>query len=165
MERETYALRLPPGSHVDDEAFEEELTQELGSIPSPQEDRQAVINRLEAALNRYTGDYLSEFPYEDWALTRREYLRHLLISGAHRLAQLCLDAGQLENAIATAHCALVQESWDEEATLVLMRAYAALGSIPAALRAYKAHRDRLHRDLDLPPRDDLTALYDQLRHR
>ena len=165
VEQETYALILPPGSHVDDEAFERELTQEPGSIPSTQENRQAAINRLEAILSRYTGDYLSEFPYEDWALTRREYLRHLLTSGAHRLAQLCLDAGQLENAIATAHCALTQEPWDEEATLVLMQAHAALGNILAALRAYEAHRDRLQRDLDLPPRDDLTALYEQLRRR
>ncbi|MEA3396338.1 MAG: BTAD domain-containing putative transcriptional regulator, partial [Chloroflexota bacterium] len=165
VEHETYALILPPASHVDDTAFEREMTQELEGILSRQEARQVVINRLKAALNHYTGDYLSEFPYEDWALPRREYLRHLLISGAHRLAQLCLEAGQLENAIATAHCALVQGPWDEEATLVLMRAYAALGNIPAALRAYEAHRDRLQHDLDLPPRDDLTALYNQLRHR
>jgi ATP/maltotriose-dependent transcriptional regulator MalT/DNA-binding SARP family transcriptional activator len=166
VEQETYALILPPGSHVDDKAFERESTRELAvPIPSTLEERQAAINRLETALSHYTGDYLSEFPYEDWALTRREYLRHLLTSGAHRLAQLCLDAGQLENAIATAHCALVQEPWDEEATLVLMQAHAALGNILAALRTYEAHRERLQRDLDLPPRDDLTALYEQLRHR
>ena len=167
VEQETYALILPPGSHVDDTAFEKELTQELaGSTPSTQEGRQAAINRLDAILNLYnTGDYLPELPYEDWALTRREYLRHLLTSGAHRLAQLYLEAGQMENAIAIAHCALTQEPWDEEATLVLMQAHAALGNIPVALRAYEAHRDRLQRDLDLPPRDDLTALYDRLRCR
>jgi len=166
VERETYALILPPGSHVDDTAFEKALTQELAApIPSTREGRQAVISRLETTLGRYTGDYLSELPYEDWALTRREYLRHLLISGAHLLAQLYLEAGQLENAIIIAHCALTQQPWDEEATLVLMRAYAALENTPAALQAYEAYRDRLQRDLDLPPRDDLTALYEQLRQR
>ena len=162
----TYALILPPGSHVDGEAFERELTQELAAaIPSTLEERQEAINRLEAALNHYTGDYLPELPYEDWALTRREYLRHLLMSGAHRLSRLCLEAGLLENAITIAHCALAQESWDEEATLVLMQAHTALGNIPAAIRAYEACRERLQRDLDLTPRDDLTALYNRLRCR
>ncbi|HHN94181.1 MAG TPA: hypothetical protein ENK17_05380, partial [Anaerolineae bacterium] len=52
---------------------------------------------------------------------------------------------------------------DEEGTLLLMQAYADLGDLPAAVRAYETHRQRLWDDLGLAPRPDLTAFYDRLR--
>lgn len=163
---ETYALCLPAGSCVDDVEFEQKITRALQNasrLRAPKECQRAIAE-LESVLDLYTGDYLAEVPFEDWALARREFLRHQLLRGTRRLAQLHLDAGQFEEAIATAHCALAHESWDEESTLILMQAYTA-GNIPAALRAYETLRQRLAQDLDIPPRDDLTALYNRLRER
>jgi ATP/maltotriose-dependent transcriptional regulator MalT/DNA-binding SARP family transcriptional activator len=161
---ETYALNLPPGSHVTDIAFEEDLTQALNKmLPRTTGERRKAIEALETILSCYTGDYVADLPFEEWTLTRREYLRNLLLRGMHRLARLHLEAGDFEEAIAAAHAALAREPWDEEATHILMKAYAAFGHIPSALRAYEMLRDRLKRDLDLPPREDLTALYHRLR--
>lgn len=166
----TYALNLPLGSHVDDVEFEQKITRALQNasrFQSPQECQRAIAE-LKSALDLYTGDYLAEVPFEDWVLTRREFLRHQLLRGTRRLAQLHLDTGQFEEAITAAHCTLAQESWDEEATLILMQAYTAgsvLGNVPAALRAYETLRQRLAQDLDIPPRDDLTALYNRLREQ
>ncbi len=55
------------------------------------------------------------------------------------------------------------DPWNEEATLLLMQAYQQMNNIPAALRAYEALHERLQTDLDLPPREDLTFLYEHLR--
>ena len=160
-----YTLRLPAGSHVADVVFEEKLTRVLHRpLPQQPAERQEAIAALEAVLTLYNGDYVADLPFEEWTLARREYLRHLLIRGVHRLANLYLAAGDFHDAIAAAHAALAQEHWDEEATRVLMQAYTALGNVPAALRAYEILQDRMRRDLDLPPREDLIALYQQLHH-
>ncbi len=45
------------------------------------------------ALNLYLGDYLEEFPYEDWLRPKRDYLRELYFRGAMRYAALERDSG------------------------------------------------------------------------
>lgn len=161
---EMYTLRLPAGTYVTDMAFEEEMTQALNmTLPRRLDEQRATIATLENILSLYIGDYMADYPFEEWTLARREYLRHLLLRGSHKLAHLYLEVGDFDNAIAAAHTALTHEHWDEEATHLLMQAYAALGNVPAALRAYETLRDRMRSDLDLPPRADLVELYQRLR--
>jgi len=130
------------------------------------------VEALNEALALYRGDYLIENLYEDWAALPRERLRDEYLAGLRLLARLSLQNDQPAAAVAAAARAVEQDPWDEQATLLLMRAYQALmrayqaqGNLPAALRAYERLRDRLQRDLDLPPDRELTALYNQLRRR
>lgn len=169
---ETYTLKLPPGSYMDDVIFEDKLAQalDMASLAMDMDteranERQRAITALASALDHYAGDYLAELPFEEWTLARRERLRYQWLRGARRLAQLRLEAEKFEAAIATAHRVLTQEPWDEAATQILMRAHVTLDDIPAALRAYETLRDRLSKDLDIPPREDLTALYNRLREK
>ncbi len=156
---ETYTLELPPESWVDFEEFETRVRQLLdrAQAPTPEE--------LESVLALYRGDYLPEALYEDWTTLRRERLRELHLRALQRLGEIYLDSERYREAATAARRILEQDPWSEEATLLLMQACERLDDIPAALRAYEAHRDRLRRDLDLPPRDDLTALYNHLRRR
>jgi len=162
---DTYALRLPEGSWVDVEAFERTLDKALALPTKTSEERRKSLSILEEALALYGGDYLPEVPYEDWVLYHRERLRERYLTALRRLARLRLAQGEIETALQAARRAWEADPWDEEAVFIMMQAYRDLGDIPAALRAYETLHDRLRRDLDLPPRDDLTALYHALRNR
>ena len=50
------------------------------------------------ALDLYLGDYLEEFPYEDWLNQKRDYLRELYFRGVMRYATLERDSGNLPEA-------------------------------------------------------------------
>ena len=50
------------------------------------------------ALDLYLGDYLEEFPYEDFLRPKRDYLRELYFRGALRYATLEKDSGNLPEA-------------------------------------------------------------------
>jgi tetratricopeptide (TPR) repeat protein len=50
------------------------------------------------ALDLYLGDYLEEFPYEDWLRPKRDYLRELYFRGVMRYAALERDSGNLPEA-------------------------------------------------------------------
>ena len=156
---ETYALRLPEGSWVDGIAFEKALSR--ARTRSGEE----AIAALEAALALYGGEYLPELPYEEWVLFRRERLRERYREGLLALGRHYEKAGRWQEVVEVARRTLEEDPWSEEATLLLMRAYGAMGDLPAALRAYESLRERLRRDLDLPPCEELTALYRRLRRR
>jgi len=158
VEEGTYTLVLPAGSWVDHEEFEERVRSLLKAENGDPEEWENVL-----AL--YQGDYLPEALYEDWAALPRERLRELYLRALERLSELHLKAGRHQEAAATARRIVEQDPWSEEATRLLMQAHERSGDIPAALRAYEVHRERLQRDLGLPPREDLTALYERLRSR
>lgn len=50
------------------------------------------------ALDSYLGDYLEEFPYEDWLNPKRDHLRELYFRGVMRYATLERDSGNLAEA-------------------------------------------------------------------
>jgi tetratricopeptide (TPR) repeat protein len=50
------------------------------------------------ALDFYLGDYLEEFPYEDWLNPKRDYLRELYFRGVMRYATIERDSGNLPEA-------------------------------------------------------------------
>jgi tetratricopeptide (TPR) repeat protein len=50
------------------------------------------------ALDLYLGDYLEEFPYEDWLRPKRDYLRELYFRGVLRYASLEKESGNLPEA-------------------------------------------------------------------
>lgn len=158
----TYTLRLPPGSWVDFEAFEGGLRPFLDR---QREAKPENAEALEATLALYEGDFLSEARYNEWTVLIRERLRTLYLTGLRILAHSHLTTGRPAAAIDAATRALEMDGWDEEAVLVLMRAHEAQGNLPAAIRAYERLCRRLRRDLDLPPRQDLTELYERLRRR
>ena len=152
----TYRLVLPPGSYVDWMEFERRIKRLLTQ-------NDPDLSELAETLRLYQGDYLPDALYQDWAVLRREQLRELYIAGLIRLGQSYLVEGRHQESIYQAQRVLSLDPWNEEATLLLMQAYQQMNNIPAALRAYEALHERLQTDLDLPPREDLTFLYEHLR--
>jgi len=78
----------------------QEFTKQLNHAEVAHRDRNFKEARkaYREALDLYAGDYLEEFPYEDWLEPRREYLRKTYFRAVLRYAQVERDSGNLSEA-------------------------------------------------------------------
>jgi tetratricopeptide (TPR) repeat protein len=81
---------------MDDQEFESRIKQ-AESVQRARKFKEARKAYCEA-LGLYLGDYLEEFPYEDWLNSRRDYLRELYFRSVLRYAKLEQDSGNLPEA-------------------------------------------------------------------
>lgn len=106
---------------------------------------------LRAAESAYTGDFLEEDPYEDWATELREEARMTYVQVATVLAGHTNDTG--EHITASRYClrVLERDQYHEPAHLALVRALAAAGSHGEARRRYRTYVTRMA-EIDIEPR-------------
>jgi DNA-binding SARP family transcriptional activator len=106
---------------------------------------------LRAAEARYTGDFLEEDPYEDWATELREEARLTYVQIATVLAAHSGETG--EHIAASRYClrVLERDRYNEPAHLSLVRALAAAGSHGEARRWYRTYVTRMA-EIDVEPR-------------
>lgn len=144
----TLSLCLPEGSWLDDQAFE-----------------MAVRARdWEAALPCYTGEFLPEYRYADWAAARREILAHdyqraLLELAHHRLA--CAD---WLAALDLARRLIALDPWHEAAVVAAMRACREMNDLSGARRYYLALEKALGEELGVQPQESTRAFYRALNN-
>ncbi len=112
----------------------------------------------QTALNLYSGDYLPDDPYEEWALLRRESLRNQHMALLLHAAELCGARGDIAEAEQHLHNVLELDLCHEEATTRLMGLLAAAGRRIEALQAYENLAAALARDLGVAPSSDTAAL-------
>ena len=124
----------------------------------------AGMQRLQAALQLYQGDFLPDTIYEGWADAERERLRSMFLRSADRLAQCLAEQGQNEELIALAERILTYDNCWERAYRLLMLAYARQGNRAAALRVFQRCSDNLARELNVDPAPETIALAERLRH-
>lgn len=156
VEGELIMLQLPPGSSVDFEHFERVL-------PLAIQTRSA--ERLQEALNLYSGELFPSDRYADWSAEKRLSLAELRQRGLLALAKTYLDQDQYYNAITCIRSILHLDNWNEEAVLVGMHAYAGLQDIPHALQLYNDLEKTLLTELGIVPRSDLRTLAQSFRQR
>jgi DNA-binding SARP family transcriptional activator len=150
FEGQQIELRLPPGSWVDFEQFEQALrvvARTAAGQPVPEADRQTVID----ALQLYHDDLFSDDRYAAWAAAPRERLAELRRRGQLALAASWLSAGDAPAALDACRTVLVDDAWNEEAVLLGMRACLALNDRPAAMRLYRGLEAALRLELGLAP--------------
>lgn len=106
---------------------------------------------LRAAEAAYTGDFLEEDPYEDWATELREEARLTYVQVAIVLAGHTGEVG--EHITASRYCLriLERDQYNEPAHLALVRALAAAGSHGEARRRYRTYVARMS-EIDIEPR-------------
>ena len=139
-------LRLPPGSWVDWEVYEQNVRE----------------GQWEDALALYGGELFPGDRYADWAAERREWLEQCFLHAALGAAHQRLEAGQAEAALEACHRALAVEPWHEEAVLLGMRACLALNDRARALRLYRNVERTLREDLGAAPQPELERFYQKL---
>lgn len=129
----------------------------------------ACAERLQQATDFYHGDFLEgffvsgSFEFEEWALIRRERLRHQALDALGHLAGCYERRAAFELAQGTLVRQLELESWHEEAHRRLMHVLARSSQRSAALAQYKTCRRLLAEELGLEPAAETVALYKQIK--
>lgn len=135
---------------VDVEAFEE-------AASTARRAREPAAYRSAAEL--YAGELLPGDRYEEWAQGRREELRQTYLSLLVELAELYEESGDRRAAIEMLRRAVAEEPRLQEASLGLMRLYAAGGERYRAIREY----ERLCESLKGEPGEEIRKLYEEIR--
>jgi DNA-binding SARP family transcriptional activator len=156
VEGEQISLQLPPGSIVDFEHFERVL-------PIAIQTRNA--DRLQEALNLYSGELFPSDRYADWSAEKRLALAELRQRGLLALARAYLDQGQYYNVITCCRQVVQVDEWNEDAVFLGMQAFAGLQNVPHALQMYQNLEQILKSELQIIPRSDLRELAQKLRAR
>lgn len=131
----------------------------------------ACLQRLEAMLDLYRGDFLRGFSvgdsaaFEEWVMLQREWYHLHTIEALTILARYYERRGDLASACACLRRQVTMEPWREEAHRQLMRLLAADEQRSAALKQYHICRTSLRAELDVAPTAETTALFEAIRTR
>jgi ATP/maltotriose-dependent transcriptional regulator MalT/DNA-binding SARP family transcriptional activator len=162
-----YSLRPEADLWLDVAEFERECSAGLQLLegrhtPASAPDIDHAIARMQAALRLYTGDYLPEALYDDWATEERERLLALYLRGADTLAGALLERGALGETLAVCESILARDPVWERAYRLIMLAHARQGNRPQALRAYQQCVASLRAELDVAPSATTVALWERI---
>lgn len=112
-----------------------------------------VINFMEQAVALYTGDFLKEDAFEEWASYERESLKEQFLETLVSLGNHYLDTGILPLAISSARKAIETDRVYEEAYELLFTALADNGQPSELSKAWKACQAAYKKELGtLPPK-------------
>ena len=114
---------------------------------------------LESAAELYTGDYLEDEPYSEWALVQRRQLKELLFDVLQASARLLRCAGDYEAAIRCCRRVLELDPCLEDVHRDLMELLCRCGKRTQALRQFEACRRALKEEFDSSPLLETEALY------
>lgn len=117
---------------------------------------------LTQAERFYTGDYLEDSPYEEWAIEERERLRLLYVDVANRLADLHLAAEDVAATLAVSQRVLCREPSDENAHRRIMRYYGTAGQRNMLIRQYRQCVASLETTYGIGPSPETIRLYESL---
>jgi DNA-binding SARP family transcriptional activator/predicted ATPase len=117
---------------------------------------------FEQASALYTGDYLPDDLYEDWASERREALRQTWTELQFRLAQAFEARSDLNAALVPLERLLRADPCDERAAQELIRVLTRFGRRAEALRVFERLARSLHDELDVTPSRETLELHDQI---
>ncbi|MFN8159974.1 MAG: BTAD domain-containing putative transcriptional regulator [Solirubrobacterales bacterium] len=123
---------------------------------------EAALAAYEAAAGLYTGDFLEDERYSDWCGAEREHLRETLLSTLWRAADLRLERGDAEGALACHRRALLADPAREDVHREVMRVLWREGRHGDALRQYRLCAEALRRELGAEPSPETRALYESL---
>lgn len=135
-------LHLPPCSTVDFETFEAHYHREEWA----------------AALECCGGEFLPEYRYADWSISRRQWLAQDIQRAELEMAKIWLAENQWAKALEACRKVLAIEPWQDQAVLLGMRACLGMGDRPGALRLYKTLEKALRNELGIEPQVELQEL-------
>lgn len=151
------AVALGADAEVDVRAF----TSAIHSLISSQ---QSLIS----SLSLYRGDFLDGFTipdppeFDDWVTAERERYRTLAQRGWQTLAELYRAQRAYGDALNALERALSFEPLDEELQQAAMRIQYWKGDRAGAIRRFDQLRQRLDRELGVPPLPETRAVYDAI---
>jgi DNA-binding SARP family transcriptional activator len=146
--------------HLDVDRFDEHLraaaAAEADGAPS------VALDHNLAAVGLYRDQLYADLPETAWLALDREHYRGRFVAAAVRAGQLLLGLGDVEQAQAVAHRALLVDAWAEEAYTVLVGAALARRDRSAALRMLGRCLEAV-KDLGVDPSDATQQLQRRLQ--
>lgn len=127
------------------------------------QDPSAAQELYRLALALYRGNYLQEFPYEEWAHQERLRLLNRYLRTAERLARSLLSEKKWEEVEEVCQALLEQDNCWEPAYQMLIKSYSQLGNNAQALRTYHRCEENLRTGLNVTPNEKTRALLQDLR--
>ncbi|MEJ2735533.1 MAG: BTAD domain-containing putative transcriptional regulator [Anaerolineae bacterium] len=127
------------------------------------------LEALAEAVDLYQGDFLEGFSlrdsatFDEWQFFQTESLRLELAAALERLVHGHSAQGAYEQAIPNGRRWVALDPLHEPAHRQLMQLYALAGQRAAALRQYTECARILEAELGLPPAEETTSLYEQIR--
>ncbi len=149
-----YGLAL---DHVDVDADDFEAHVRTG-LAAPDTSLQAAADDLERGLALYSGDFLTELPYADWAMPERHRLHELACMGLRRLSSIRLELRLFDGAANALERLATLQPFDEDVHRQLMELDIKRGRRSDAVRRYAALRSRLWRTFGHEPDFTLADL-------
>ena len=122
-----------------------------------------VERLLEDAAALYSGDYLLEELYSEWAAPRREALKRSWTDLLLNLAKLRVARGAYSSAMEPLNRLLATDPTDETAVQHLMILLTQLDRRGEALNTYRRLATRLEQNYDSEPLPETRDLYEKLR--
>lgn len=141
---------------VDADEFESSASGGLAAIERG--DLSAGREPLVRAIELYTGDFLADEPYSEWAYEERNRLRGLLARCLRALAAVDAEVGDVRAAAGHLERLAELEPFDAEVHRDLFSSWLAQGRRTEAARGYAALRTRLLREFGEEPEFDLAGL-------
>ena len=130
-----------------------------------------TLDILRSAVDLYHADFLAGFTlpdspdFDDWQFFQREELRRSLARALIALATVSQQASEWEDAIHYTRRWLALDTLHEPAHRHLMQLYALDGQYTAALRQYDECVRILDQELGVPPEEETTKQFEQIRLR
>lgn len=146
---------------VDTERFEKTLAHARAAERA--HDTASAMALYRRAVHLYRGDFASDAPYEQWTLLPRESLRLKYVDAMDHVSRMLLEAGRIDECIATAQRMLDVDPCREDAHRLLMRCYADQGRVHQALRQFELCRRVLDTTLEVAPSPETIGLRDAIR--
>lgn len=138
---ETYTLVLRPGSTSDVAQLDRAVRE--GRRRRAVGDHAGARHELGRAVDLYTGDLLPEDGPAEWVVGERERLRLTAADAAVELAELEVEHGRFDRAVAAATRAIRLDECRDHAWRLLVTAFTAAGDAAAAHRATQGYRAML----------------------
>lgn len=155
----TYRLNPDSGYYLDVDMFEKLYEEGIR-----EKDLEKAKSKLEMGFSLYSGDFLADNLYEDWAIEERERLQVLYLRGSERYAYLLLRFKDYEQSIKVAGTIIDKDPCWEEAYRIIMFAYAKLKNRTLALRWYEKCKQNLFDELGIEPMLITRKLKEQIQN-
>jgi len=149
--------------HVQIDADEFERLSQDGLTAAERAETDLARAALEAAAALYTGDFLADEPYAEWAYDERNRLRGLAGRGLRALARITVVEGDLPAAALHLERLAALEPFDGDVHRDLFAVWLAQGRRTEAARGFAAFRMRVLREFGEEPGFDLAQLTPLLR--
>ncbi len=164
LDHDTLTL-LPENLKIDADLFEssaKQLRVKMHSYIAEEHDEHentSLLDKFDAVLAFYRGDYLPEDLYEDWAQRRRDRLCRVHSWLLESAADLAIASGKAQQACEYLQALVERNSADEQTHRQLMLVYARMGRRSDALNQYLLLRRALREDLHARPLPETDELF------